>query len=45
LCRAGVSTELHVYAGGVHGFDMFTDSAVAKCAARDSVDWLARQLG
>jgi hypothetical protein len=23
---------------------MFTDCAVAKCAARDSVDWLARQF-
>jgi hypothetical protein len=23
---------------------MFADCAVAKCAARDSVDWLARQL-
>jgi acetyl esterase/lipase len=44
LCRAGVSTELHVYAGAVHGFDMFADCAVAKCAARNSVDWLARQL-
>lgn len=44
LCRAGVSAELHVYAGAVHGFDMFADCAVAKCAARDSVDWLARQL-
>jgi acetyl esterase/lipase len=44
LCRAGVSTELHVYAGAVHGFDMFADCAVAKCAARDSVDWLGRQF-
>ena len=44
LCRAGVSTELHVYAGAVHGFDMFTDCAVVKCAARDSADWLARQF-
>lgn len=44
LCRAGVSTELHVYAGAVHGFDMFTDCAVAKCAAHDSADWLARQF-
>jgi acetyl esterase/lipase len=44
LCRAGVSAELHVYAGAVHGFDMFTDCAVAKCAARDSADWLARQF-
>ena len=44
LCRAGVLTELHVYAGAVHGFDMFADCAVAKCAARDSADWLARQF-
>jgi acetyl esterase/lipase len=44
LCRAGVSTELHVYAGAIHGFDMFADCAVAKCAAGDSADWLARQF-
>jgi acetyl esterase/lipase len=44
LCRANVSTELHVYAGAVHGFDMFADCAVVRCAARDSVDWLARQF-
>ena len=44
LCRADVSTELHVYAGAVHGFDMFADCAVARCAARDSADWLARQF-
>jgi acetyl esterase/lipase len=44
LCRADVLTELHVYAGAVHGFDMFTDCAVVRCAARDSADWLARQL-
>jgi acetyl esterase/lipase len=44
LCRAGVSTELHVYAGAVHGFDMFADCAVAKCAAHDSTDWLTRQF-
>jgi acetyl esterase/lipase len=45
LCRAGVPTELHVYAGAVHGFDMFAETAVARTAARDSADWLARQLG
>ncbi len=44
LCRADVSTELHVYAGAVHGFDMFTDCAVVRCATRDSADWLARQF-
>jgi acetyl esterase/lipase len=45
LCRAAVPTELHLYAGAVHGFDMFADSAVAQTAARDSADWLARQFG
>jgi acetyl esterase/lipase len=45
LCRAAVPTELHVYAGAVHGFDMFADTAVARTAARDSADWLARQFG
>jgi acetyl esterase/lipase len=45
LCRAAVPTELHVYAGAVHGFDMFADTAVAQTAARDSADWLARQFG
>jgi acetyl esterase/lipase len=44
LCRADVLTELHVYAGAVHGFDMFADCAVSRCAARDSSDWLARQF-
>jgi acetyl esterase/lipase len=45
LCKASVPTELHVYAGAVHGFDMFADTAVARTAARDSADWLARQFG
>jgi acetyl esterase/lipase len=45
LCRAGVPTELHVYAGAVHGFDMFAETALARTAARDSADWLARQFG
>jgi acetyl esterase/lipase len=45
LCRAAVPTELHVYAGAVHGFDMFAGTAVAQTAARDSADWLARQFG
>jgi acetyl esterase/lipase len=45
LCRAAVPTELHVYAGAVHGFDMFANTALAQTAARDSADWLARQFG
>ena len=44
LCRAAVPTELHLYAGAVHGFDMFADTAIARIAARDSADWLARQF-
>jgi acetyl esterase/lipase len=44
LCQADVPTELHVYAGAVHGFDLFAGSAVARTAARDSSDWLARQF-
>ncbi|MGA7135501.1 MAG: alpha/beta hydrolase [Mycobacterium sp.] len=44
LCQAGVLIELHVYAGAVHGFDMFAGCAVVRCAARDSADWLARQF-
>ena len=44
LCRADVLTELHVYAGAVHGFDMFADCAVVRCAAHNSADWLARQF-
>jgi triacylglycerol lipase len=30
LCRAGVPTELHSYAGAVHGFDILPDAAVTK---------------
>ncbi|MDT5013982.1 MAG: hypothetical protein QOD39_142 [Mycobacterium sp.] len=45
LCRAAVPTELHVYAGAVHGFDIFAQTAVTRTAARDSADWLARQFG
>ena len=44
LCQAGVPTELHVYSGAVHGFDMFADCAVSRTAARNSTDWLARQF-
>ena len=43
LCRADVSTDLHLYAGAVHGLDMFADCAVVRCATRKSRDWLARQ--
>jgi acetyl esterase/lipase len=44
LCRADVPTELHVYAGAIHGFDLFSGCAVTRTAARDSASWLARQF-
>jgi acetyl esterase/lipase len=42
LNQASVPTELHVYPGAPHGYQMFTDSAVARQGARDADDWLAR---
>ena len=42
LNQAGVATELHVYPGAPHGFQMFVDSRVARQAQRDSDEWLAR---
>jgi acetyl esterase/lipase len=45
LFGAAVPTELHVYVGGVHGFDMFVGTSVSQTAARNSADWLARQFG
>jgi acetyl esterase/lipase len=47
LMHAGVPTELHVYAGGPHGFDspMFGGNAeLGRRARRDVDEWLARAL-
>jgi uncharacterized protein (TIGR00369 family) len=44
LSGAGVTTELHVYPGGPHGFTVFP-SALARQAASDVERWLARQIG
>ena len=44
LNRAGVPTEVHVYPGAPHGFQLFEGSAVAVQAARDADEWLARQI-
>jgi acetyl esterase/lipase len=47
LMQAGVPTELHVYAGGPHGFDspMFGGSAdLGRRARRDVDEWLARAI-
>lgn len=45
LLRAGVQTELHVWAGGFHGFDRFAPDATLsrECRAR-RIDWLKRLL-
>jgi triacylglycerol lipase len=42
LIRAGVPTELHVYPGAFHAFDMAPDAGVAQQARRDSREALAR---
>jgi len=44
LNRAGVPTEVHVYPGAPHGFQLFGDSALAAQAARDTDEWLARRI-
>jgi len=42
LMRAGVPTELHVYPGAFHGFELAADSAVARQARDDRLAALAR---
>ncbi|HUD28900.1 MAG TPA: alpha/beta hydrolase [Novosphingobium sp.] len=44
LMRAGVPTELHVYPGAFHAFDIFGDAPVSAAARRDSRAALARAL-
>ena len=44
LIREGVPTELHVYPGAFHGFNMMAESQVARAYTRDSMDALRRAL-
>lgn len=44
LIRAGVPTELHVYPGAFHGFDIAADATVTKTAYRTSLAALRRAL-
>ena len=45
IWAAGGQAELHVWAGGFHGFDaFFPDAEVSRAARRARVDWLARVL-
>ena len=42
LIRAGVPTELHVYPGAFHGFNMAASAKVSQAFVRDQLDALAR---
>ncbi|PYH88609.1 alpha/beta-hydrolase [Aspergillus ellipticus CBS 707.79] len=45
LWRGGVSTELHVWPGAWHGFDVFVpDAPVSRRAAAARLDWLHKLL-
>lgn len=45
ICAAGGQAELHIWAGGVHGFDgLFPAARVSVAARRARTDWLARVL-
>ncbi|MFV0535046.1 MAG: alpha/beta hydrolase [Cumulibacter sp.] len=44
LIRAGIPTELHVYPGGWHAFDMVADSRIGQAYARDFMAALNRQF-
>jgi len=44
LNDAGVPTELHVYPGAPHGFQIAPESEVCRRSFRDTDEWLVRQL-
>jgi len=44
LLRSGVPTELHVYPGAFHGFDIAVEAAVTQAAYRNSLAALRRAL-
>jgi len=44
LIRAGVPTELHVYPGVYHGFQMVPNAKVTQAAARDQISAIRRAL-
>lgn len=45
LIRSGVPTELHVYPGAPHAFQVVPDAAVARQATRDSLTAMGKALG
>jgi acetyl esterase/lipase len=44
LMQAGVPTELHVYPGAYHGFDLERDARVSRAMKRDQLEALRRVL-
>ena len=42
--QAGVPTELHVYPGAYHGFDLASESKLAQAMNRDRLNALRRAL-
>jgi triacylglycerol lipase len=44
LLRAGIPTELHVYPGAYHGFNMVPDAAVTKAYFRDFIGALGQHF-
>lgn len=44
LNQASVPTELHVYPGAPHGFQIATEADVCRRSLRDIDEWLARRL-
>ncbi len=44
LNHAGAPTELHVYPGACHGYQMAVDAEISQQSRRDIEDWLARQV-
>ena len=45
LNQAGVPTELHLYPGACHAYQIAEGSAVARQSRTDIERWLRRQVG
>ncbi len=44
LNQAGVPTELHVYPGAPHGFQLAGDTAISRQSSHNADEWMRRQL-
>jgi acetyl esterase/lipase len=46
IWAAGGNAELHIWSGGIHGFDVYApDSALAAAAIDTRLSWFRRVLG